>query len=113
MRTVYLVKAEVAPEAERAWDEWNTRQHIPEVLAEAGFVRATKYRLEGDAAADGWIAYWVLYEVESREALEAYLTGEAVGRLRKDHSARFGSVVRLSRAILLPVAEVEAPLSPR
>ena len=108
MRTVYLVKAEVAPEAERAWDEWNTRHHIPEVLREPGFVRASKYRVEGGAAADGWVAYWVLYEAESREALEAYLRGEAVARLRADHAGRFGSVVRLSRAILLSVAEVEA-----
>jgi quinol monooxygenase YgiN len=109
MRTIYLVKAEVKPEAEQAWDEWNTRHHVPEVLAEPGFVRAAKYRVEGGTAADGWISYWILYETESREALEAYLTGPAVQRLRADQSARFGSAVRLSRTILLPVAEVEAP----
>ena len=109
MRTVYLVKAEVAPGAERAWDEWNTRHHLPEVLAEPGFVRAAKYRLEGGTAPDGWISYWILYETASREALEAYLSGEAVKRLRADQTTRFGSVIRLSRAILLPVAEVEAP----
>ncbi len=109
MRTVYLVKVEVAPGAERAWDDWNTRHHLPEVLAEPGFVRAAKYRLEGGTAPDGWIAYWILYETVSREALEAYLSGEAVKRLRADQATRFGSVIRLSRAILLPVAEVEAP----
>lgn len=109
MRTIYLVKAEVSPGAEREWEEWNTRHHIPEVLAEPGFLRAAKYRLEGGTAADGWISYWVLYETTSREALETYLTGDAVQRLRADHTARFGSVVRLSRAILLPVAEVDAP----
>jgi len=108
-RTVYLVKAEVAPEAERAWDDWNTRHHIPEVLAEPGFVRAVKYRLEDGIAPDGWIAYWILYEAVSREALESYLSGDAVKRLRADQTARFGPSVRLSRAILLPVAEVEAP----
>jgi hypothetical protein len=111
MGTIYLVKVEVAPGAERAWDEWNTRQHIPEVLAEPGFVRAAKYRVEGGTAADGWVSYWILYETESREVLKSYLTGEAVKRLRADQTARFGSVVRLSRAILLPVVEVEAPES--
>jgi hypothetical protein len=109
MRTIYLVKAEVAPEAERAWNEWGSRHHIPEVLAEPGFVRAVKYRLEEGTAPDGWIAYWILYEAVSREALEAYLSGDAVKRLRADQAARFGSVLRLSRAILLPVAEAEAP----
>ena len=108
MRTVYLVKAEVAPEAEVAWNEWNTRHHIPDVLREPGFVRASKYRVEGESAADGWVAYWVLYEAESRQALEAYFAGEAVKRLRADHAARFGPVVRLSRTVLLPVAEVES-----
>ena len=42
MGTIYLVKVEVSPGAERAWDEWNTRHHIPEVLAEPGFVRLSR-----------------------------------------------------------------------
>jgi len=105
---VYLVKAEVDPASETAWESWNTAVHIPEVLREPGFVRATKWKVEG-AAKDGWAEYWVGYEVESREALETYLTGTAVRRLRADHLARFGTVVRLSRAILLAVLSVEKP----
>ena len=104
----YVVRVEVAPDSERAWNDWNTARHIPEVLAEPGFVRATKWRAEG-AAKDGWVEYWIQYELESREALEAYLTGDAVKRLRNDQLARFGPGVRLSRAILLPVARVEKP----
>ncbi len=108
METVYLVRAEVEPGVERAWDDWNTRHHIPEVLAEPGFVRARKFRVEG-AAPEGRAEDWILYETESREALEAYLAGEAVKRLRADQTSRFGSAVRLSRAILLPVAAIEGP----
>ena len=104
----YVVRVEVAPDSERAWNDWNTARHIPEVLAEPGFVRATKWRAEG-AAKNGWVEYWIQYELESREALEAYLTGDAVKRLRNDQLARFGPGVRLSRAILLPVARVEKP----
>ena len=104
----YVVRVEVSPDSERAWNDWNTARHIPEVLAEPGFVRATKWRAEG-AAKDGWVEYWIQYELESREALEAYLTGDAVKRLRNDQLARFGPGVRLSRAILLPVARVEKP----
>ena len=105
---VYLVMAEVSPASEKAWVRWNTERHMPEVLREPGFVRATKWKVEG-AAEDGWARYWIGYEAESREALEAYLTGDAVKRLRADHLAHFGGVVRLSRAILLPLLSVEKP----
>jgi len=104
----YVIRVEVAPDVERAWNDWNTTRHIPEVLAEPGFVRAIKWRADG-AAKDGWVEYWIQYEMESREALEAYLTGDAVKRLRADQLARFGPGVRLSRLILLPVATVEKP----
>ena len=106
MNVVYLVKVEVAPESERLWDDWNSTRHIPDVLAEPGFVRATKYRLASKAP-DGWAVYWVLYEVETRAALEAYLRGEAVKRLRGDHLARFEKTTRLSREILEPSARIE------
>lgn len=105
---VYLVKVEVDPGSAAAWDSWNTAQHIPDVLRQPGFVRATKWKVEGGAK-DGWLEYWIGYEAESREALEAYLTGDAVKGLRADQLARFGPVVRLSRAILLPVVTVEKP----
>lgn len=104
MNTVYLVKVEVDPEAEREWNDWNTVHHIPEVLAEPGFVRAWKYRVEKPAGARP--EYWTLYEVSSREALEGYLSGEAVKRLRADHESRFGKVTSVSRTILLPAAAV-------
>lgn len=106
MTTIYLVKVEVAPSAERAWDDWNTAHHIPDVLAEPGFVRATKYRLDAKAL-DGWSVYWILYELASGAALDAYLSGEAVKRLRADQLARFGETTRLTREILEPVARVE------
>jgi hypothetical protein len=108
MGVLYLVKIEVAPEAERAWQTWNTEHHIPDVLAQAGFVRATKYRL-GEAPG-GWARYWVFYEVESRAALDAYLGGEEVKRLRGDHLQRFGGSSRLSREILEEAAVVEGVL---
>ncbi len=105
MGAVYLVKVEIAPEAERAWDAWNTEHHIPDVLAQPGFVRATKYRLED--APGGWARYWVLYEVSSRAALDAYLGGAEVKRLRGEHLERFGGSSRLTREILEEVATVE------
>ena len=106
MTAIYCVKVEVAPSAERAWDDWNTAHHIPDVLAQPGFLRASKYRLDSKAP-DGWSRYWVLYEVQSCAALDAYLSGEAVKRLRADHLERFADTTRLTREILEPVARVE------
>jgi quinol monooxygenase YgiN len=102
---IYAVTIEVDPAAEKAWDDWNTRHHIPDVLKEPGFLRATKYRLR--PSGEGWPAYVVHYELENEAAVDAYLAGEAVVRLRNDHLSRFANVTRLSRTILLPTAALE------
>ncbi len=107
MSVIYVITAEVNPADEATWDEWQTRQHMPDVLSQPGFLRVTKYKVE--APADGWSQYLIMYEVASREALAAYLNGEAVIRLRADHYSRFGSATRLSRSILTPTVTVEKP----
>ena len=108
MTVFYGVTIEVDPEQEAAWNEWHTRLHMLGVLAQPGFVRATKYRL--DTVNDGWPQYLTLYEIDSREALEAYLSGEAVTRLRADHYAHFGSCTRISRLIMTPTVLVNKPI---
>ena len=101
MNAIYAVRIEVDPNDEKAWDEWHTRQHIPDVLAaHPGLVRALKYKV--DANSDEWRQYLVLYEFDSREAMDEYLTSEEVVRLRADHFAHFGSSTRLSRMLLTP-----------
>ncbi len=107
MSVIYAITAEVNPVDEATWDEWQTRHHMPDVLSQPGFLRVTKYKV--DAPADGWSQYLIMYEVASREALDAYLTGEAVIRLRADHYSRFGSSTRLSRLILTLTVVVEKP----
>ena len=108
MAVFYAVMVEVDPKEETAWGEWHTRHHIPDVLAESGFVRATKYRL--DTPNGDWHQYLTVYELASREALDAYLHGEAVTRLRADHYNHFGHCTRLSRMILTPTAVVDKPI---
>jgi len=56
---------DVAPEVRTEWEEWHTREHMPERLAIPGFLRGTR-----------WISsnsYFVLYELDS----PATLTGAA------------------------------------
>lgn len=107
MNIIYAIRIEVDPADEHTWDEWYTRHHMPELLAEPGFVRATKYKV--DTTMGEWSQYLVLYELDSREALDAYLNGEAMIRLRADHYSRFGPSTRLKRMILTPAAAVEKP----
>ena len=108
MTIIYGVMIEVDPHEEAAWNEWHTRQHMPDVLSQPGFVRATKYRL--DTSNGDWSQYLTAYEVESREALDAYLRSEAVARLRADHYAHFGHCTRLSRMVLTSTAVVNKPI---
>jgi len=108
-RVLYMVAIEVAPEAEAEWDAWHNTQHIPEVLTEPGFLGARKFR-DPDEGKDGWIRYLVHYELETPEALDQYLAGRSVVRIRKDHVDRFGRVTRLSRQIAVEVATFSSPL---
>ncbi len=103
---IYQVIVQVAPEAERSWDDWNTAHHIPDVLKEPGFLRATKYRSEPTGGYAQWPEYVIEYQLASRAALESYLAGDAVVRLRRDQEERYGEVVRLSRRILVPNAAI-------
>jgi len=56
---------DVAPEMQARWEEWHTREHMPERLSIPGFLRGTRF-VSGNS-------YFVLYEVESL----ATLTGGA------------------------------------
>lgn len=108
MAVLYGVMVEVDPNEEAAWNEWHTRLHISDVLAQPGFVRATKYKL--DTSNDDWSQYLTVYEIVSREALDAYLKGDAVVRLRADHYAHYGHCTRLSRMILTPTVVINKPI---
>jgi hypothetical protein len=104
MNAIYAVKVEIDPVDEAVWDEWNTMQHIPDILMQPGFIRAIKYKLDSDTE---WPQYIVLYELDSRASLDRYLKGDAVIRLRADHYSRFGSSTRLSRMLLTPTVAIE------
>jgi hypothetical protein len=104
MNVIYVVKVEVDPVDEATWDEWNTTLHIPDILMQPGFIRATKYKIDSDADRP---QYMILYELDSRTSLDNYLKGDAVIRLRADHYSRFGSSTSLSRMLLTPIAAVE------
>lgn len=99
MRCIYVVTVEVSHAAEQAWSGWHSGVHVPEVLAQPGFVGARKLR-DAELTEDGRARYVVEYSLENREAFDRYTKSEAAARLRKDHEDRFGKVVRTSRQVL-------------
>jgi hypothetical protein len=57
---------DIAPEVRAEWEDWHTREHMPERLSIPGFVRGTRW-----IAASGQPSYFVLYEAERLETLTA------------------------------------------
>lgn len=103
MAALYVVNLEVAPDAEPAWLQWMRELHIPALLREPGFLRCRLWK-DTALAQDGWVRYVAQYELTGPEAVERYLQGEAVKRLRAEGVARFGTAMRATRATLTEVA---------
>ena len=57
---------DIAPEVRAEWEDWHTREHMPERLSIPGFLRGTRW-----IAASGQPSYFVLYEAERLETLTA------------------------------------------
>jgi hypothetical protein len=54
----------VLPEVRAEWEDWHTREHMPERLSIPGFLRGSRWMAES-----GGPSYFVLYEVESLDTL--------------------------------------------
>lgn len=61
---------DIAPEVRGEWEDWHTREHMPERLSIPGFLRGTRWIAES-----GQPSYFVLYEAERLETITggAYL----------------------------------------
>lgn len=98
--TLYLVRAWVSPNGGDRYLKWLENKHMAEVIKEPGFLWARKYRLD-QTDDKGWQGYLLVYGLESRDALDAYLKSPARERFWKEleplndvhHAERFyGSV---------------------
>lgn len=106
---LYVVSAEVRPEAEGRWRVWMADEHMRDVCREPGFLGASLWRdVLNPETPDGWARWEVHYEVATRADLDAYLSGEAVQRLRAEGSRLFAHDVRLARRVLVAEAAVRA-----
>lgn len=100
---LYVVKSIVNPSAERAWDKWHSDSHVPDVLKQPGFLKATKLRRSDSPSSDP--EYWTIYEMTSLEAFQRYNNSDAARTLREDHKERFGSSTKLERFVLVKTFE--------
>ncbi len=96
---LYMVRSIVNPSVERAWDKWHSDSHIPDVLKQPGFLKATKLRRSESPSSDP--EYWTIYEMTSLEAFQRYNSSDAAKRLREDHKERFGGSTKLERFVLV------------
>jgi len=80
---LYLVRAWVSADGGERYVQWLEQKHMAEVIREPGFLWARKCRLE-QTDEKGWAGYLLIYGLESRAALEAYLHSPARERFWRE-----------------------------
>jgi Domain of unknown function (DUF4286) len=108
-RVLYIVRTWVPDELLDEWNQWHTYTHVPEVVEQPQVRRGRKYRVAEDNTPVEWAAQYVtIYEFDSWEDWESYNRSEAVTRLRKDYDERYGAIGKISRQVIVEVADVES-----
>lgn len=94
---VYLVKFWVKPGGEQNVFAWLDGGHLQDVVAQPGFLWATRYKL-AEPDKDGWPGYAMIYGVKSAESLRAYFASAATKRYAEER-AKLGldSLLRMDR----------------
>lgn len=110
MRVLYVLRIEVDPAVEAEWKVWTLEKHIPDVLAEAGFTRASLYDVESPQGE--WPGFVLIYSLDSYEELQRYLASPALVKLRNDVTYKYGAKVRITREVLRQEAVVHPTASP-
>lgn len=93
---VYVVRVWIDPQGHDAVLGWLRAHHVADVVAQPGFRWARCVRLEQDAE-DGWLAYVMLYGVESREALLRYFESP-ITQIFAEQRKPFAHMLRMDRA---------------
>jgi uncharacterized protein (TIGR02118 family) len=88
---LFMVRANVAPEQEDAFNEWYNREHLPDVMRLPGCLRGARYRVLDGLAGDTSYRYLALYEFESEEALRAAATSDYFQELTRKFNEAFGA----------------------
>jgi hypothetical protein len=106
-RVLYVVRTWVPGDQLEQWDDWHTKVHVPGVVAQPQVRRARKYRVADDNTPAEWAPQYVtVYEFDSWRDWESYNTGPEAARLRAEYAELYGATGKISRQVLVQVAEV-------
>ena len=94
---MYVVRFWVAPAGQQQVFAWLDGGHCADVVAQPGFLFVKRIKLEqpGD---DGWDSYFMLYGLQSRQALEDYFGNTALAERFAQERAPFMQYLRMERA---------------
>jgi hypothetical protein len=107
-RALYIVRTWMPDEQLDEWYRWHSEVHMPDVAAQPGVIRATKYLAVEDNLPSEWTPQYVtVYVFDSLAAFEAYRASDEAARLRADHADRYGARGKIARQVL--VEEVDLP----
>ncbi len=91
-KALFIVKANVKPDQEDAFNRWYDEDHMPKALNRfPGVISGRRYKItDGE---DGY-NYLAIYEFESQEKMTETMKSEALQGLIKEFDAEFGEVNR-------------------
>jgi hypothetical protein len=92
----HIVRFWAAPAAEAAVLAWLDGQHAPELVARPDHLSAQRIRL-GELDSLGWPAFYALYGIASKAALDAYLMDPVRERFAREQ-APFAGSMRVERS---------------
>ena len=89
---LFIVKANVKPEQEEAFNRWYDEDHMPKALNRfPGVISGRRYKIMDGG--DGY-NYMALYEFESKEKMNETMKSDALQNLIQEFDATFGEVNR-------------------
>ena len=94
---LYVVRFWADPKQCGPLMDWLDRGHMADVASQPGFLGVRRVRLE-ETAADGWQAYLMLYELESRAALQAYFARADLQAKFAEERRPFQDALRIERS---------------
>jgi len=102
-RPILVVELPVPPGREIEWNAWYHDEHIPDLLASGvGAASSVRYRLLGG---EDDVAYLVIHEFTSQEALERYFASTAVAGRWSEYEKRWGTRRAVRRRAFAPIFE--------
>ncbi|QWG16586.1 hypothetical protein KMZ68_16440 [Bradyrhizobium sediminis] len=100
-KTCFVVRATVADPAKRkAFDEWYSREHLPDAIKAFGVKKARRFWSAGDPA-----LHLAMYEFSDQAALERATGGDALKALVAEFDRCWPEVTR-TREVLVLAEEV-------